>query len=211
MRIEDSTVIAAPPERIYALAARIERWPELLPHYRWVRVLRELDAGERLVEMAASRDGFPVKWASIQRCDPARYRIYFRHVRGISRGMEVEWSMEPAQDGRAGDYAAHHPRFQGDADRPPTLVRIVHEFDPPWPRPMGPLFARYVVGDLFVHNVAAKTLRYVKRLAEGTGEAEQASAAEGEMGGDADGQDAGGPRTRGRQDARAPRMTEARD
>jgi hypothetical protein len=68
-------------------------------------------------------------------------------VRGITRGMLVEWSMERALGG--------------------TLVRIDHDFDPPWPRPLGPLVARYVVGDVFVHDMANKTLRCIKSLAEG--------------------------------------------
>lgn len=45
-------------------------------------------------------------------------------------------------------------------------VRIVHVFNPPWPRPLEPLIARYVVGGLFVHNIANKTLRRIKELAE---------------------------------------------
>lgn len=145
MHIEDHITIDAPAARIYDLAARVEFWPELLPHYRWVSVLRDEGDG-RLVEMAATRDGFPVKWVAIQRLDPARRRIYFHHVRGISRGMDVEWSIEPADDA--------------------MRVSIGHDFDPPWPRPLGPLFARYVVCDLFVHNIAARTLARIKSLAE---------------------------------------------
>jgi len=69
-------------------------------------------------------------------------------VRGVTRGMTVEWTITPAPGG--------------------MLVRIAHDFEPPWPRPLGPLVARYIVGDLFVHNIAGKTLRQIKRVAEGT-------------------------------------------
>ena len=147
-------MIDAPAARIYDLAARIERWPELLPHYRWVTILRD-EGEQRLVEMAASRDGVPIKWVSIQRCDPERRSIHFRHVRGVTRGMVVDWTLEPVASGTG---------IGGSTGG--TLVRIVHDFDPPWPRFVGPLIARYVVGDLFVHNVAAKTLRRIKMLAE---------------------------------------------
>jgi len=41
----------------------------------------------------------------------------------------------------------------------------VHDFTPPWPAIVGPLFARYIVGD-FIHNIASKTLRTIKGLAE---------------------------------------------
>lgn len=145
MFTEDHITIDAAPERIFALAARVEDWPEILPHYRRVTVLRD-DGARRLVEMAASRDGIPVKWAAIQELEPARHAIHFRHVRGVTRGMVVQWSIEPGAHG--------------------TSVGIAHRFEPNWPRPIGPLIARYVVGELFVHNVAGKTLRQIKRLAE---------------------------------------------
>ncbi len=145
MHTENHITIDAPVARIYELAARMERWPALLPHYRWVTILRD-EGAWRLAEMAASRDGFPVKWVSIQRLDPDQRRIYFHHVRGISRGMEVEWRLEPAEGG--------------------VLVSIGHDFDPPWPRPLGPLFARHVVCNLFVHDIAGKTLRHIKHIAE---------------------------------------------
>jgi len=72
MRTENCLVIDAPAERIYQLAASIERWPEILPHYRWVTIFRD-DGSTRLVEMAATRDGFPIKWTSIEELDPARH------------------------------------------------------------------------------------------------------------------------------------------
>jgi len=102
--------INAPAERIYQLADYIERWPEILPHYRWVTLFRD-DGTTHLAEMAAARDGFPIKWTSIEELDPVRHRIRFRHVRGITRGMDVEWIIEPGASGMD--------------------VRIVHDFDPP--------------------------------------------------------------------------------
>jgi len=145
MHSEDHIIIDAPPVRIYDLAAHIERWPDILPHYRYVTLFRD-DGRTRLAEMAATRDGgFPVKWTSIEEIDPAKHSIRFRHVRGVTRGMDVEWIIEPGPSG--------------------TDVRIVHDFNPPWPRIVGPLFARYVVGN-FIHNIASKTLRTIKGLAE---------------------------------------------
>jgi len=149
--IEDRITIDAPAARIYTLAARVERWPEILPHYHRVTVLRD-GAEERLVEMAATRDGFPVKWTSTQRLDPVRHTVGYHHVRGVTRGMDVLWTIDPAPDGARG-----------------ALVRIVHDFDPPWPPVVGPLAARYVVCGLFVHDIAVKTLRGIKRVAESMG------------------------------------------
>jgi len=151
MQTENRITIDAPAARIYDLAAHIERWPRILPHYRYVTLLRD-EGQTRLAEMAASRDGFPVTWVSIEELFPERHGIRFRHVRGITRGMDVAWIIEPAPHGAAG-----------------TLVRIVHVFDPPWPRPLGPLVARYIVGGFFVHDIANKTLRRIKELAEAEG------------------------------------------
>jgi hypothetical protein len=44
--------------------------------------------------MAATRDGIPVTWVAIQQHVPARQVIYYRHVRAIMRGMEVDWTFE---------------------------------------------------------------------------------------------------------------------
>jgi hypothetical protein len=91
------------------------------------------------------RDGFPVRWTARQRLDPVHHRIYFTHVRGISRGMEVTWFLE--------------------ADGPLVHVRIVHDLTWRWP-PIGPLIAHYIIGELFVSNIASKTLRTIKQHVE---------------------------------------------
>lgn len=137
--------IRADPDAIFALAAAVEDWPSILPHYRSVRVLRER-GHRRLVEMAAQRDGFPVRWTAIQELHPSERRITFRHVRGVTRGMDVAWSLTPAGSG--------------------IDVAIWHAFTPPWPLVPDALI-RLAIGELFVENIAAKTLRRIKELAEG--------------------------------------------
>ncbi len=48
--------IAAPPDVVFALAAAVEDWPRILPHYRWVK--RLADTGpRRVVEMARQKSG----------------------------------------------------------------------------------------------------------------------------------------------------------
>jgi ribosome-associated toxin RatA of RatAB toxin-antitoxin module len=148
MRTETQTWMRAPAAVIYPLAAEVERWPERLPHYRWVTLL-ERSGNRKLVEMAASRDGFPVRWQAIQELFPEEPRITFRHVRGLTRGMEVEWSFTP-QDGG-------------------TLVRITHELTLRWPL-IGTWAAEHVIGPHFIHNIATKTLRRIKQLAEAPAE-----------------------------------------
>ena len=60
--------------------------------------------------------------------------------------MRVEWRLEPLPVGG-------------------TLVRIEHEFSPNWPL-IGGQVARLVIGEFFVRNIAGKTLRRFKDLAE---------------------------------------------
>ena len=65
MQTENLVEIHGDLHRIVALAADIERWPEILPHYRWVTPLA--GGGDRkTVEMAARRGRIPVRWRAIQ-------------------------------------------------------------------------------------------------------------------------------------------------
>jgi hypothetical protein len=131
---------------IFKLAAEIERWPLFLPHYRWVRLLRvSPDGNQKIAEMAARRDWFPVRWTAVQTLYPAEYRITFRHVRGVTRGMWVEWTMTPTTDG--------------------ILVKITHDFRPAW-GPLSGAPTERIIGHGFVGYIAGRTLRCVKATAE---------------------------------------------
>ncbi len=146
--------IRAQPATIFRLVAEVERWPELLPHYRWVTVLERRE-DRKLVEMAAHRNGFPVRWQAVQTLFPEIPRVTFLHVRGVTRGMAVEWSFAPAGEG--------------------TLVAIEHWLTLGWPV-VGPWVARTIIGRQFVEPIASRTLRHIKRLAEA---AERAGAVPG--------------------------------
>ena len=135
--------IAASAETIYAFASATERWPEILPHYRYVRVLE--DGPVRLLAMAAWRDIFPISWVARQTNDPHAPAIYFQHVRGWTRGMHVAWRFAPTPRG--------------------TRVTIEHRLDFAFPIAAAWL-GKHVVGDFFVHDVATKTLARMKSLAE---------------------------------------------
>ena len=146
MITENHIVMHAPIGRIFELASNVMRWPEILPHYRWVKLVSE-DGRKRVVEMAAHRDGIPVKWTSIQEPIPEEGRILFTHVKGPTTGMNVEWRMRE-EEGLG---------F--------VLVSISHEFNPPWPV-VGPFLAIHVVGRFFVQNIAGKTLKCIKDIVE---------------------------------------------
>jgi ribosome-associated toxin RatA of RatAB toxin-antitoxin module len=149
MHTIDRTLIRAPLERIFAAAASVERWPEILSHYRWVRFLDRSDGGG-LVEMAAWRPfglfRYPTWWVSQMTVDRGAGEIRYRHVRGLTRGMAVVWRFAVAADG--------------------VQVTVVHDWAGPAWGPIGGVAARLVIGPVFIHGIASRTLAGIKRAAE---------------------------------------------
>jgi uncharacterized membrane protein len=137
-------VMQAPIERIFPLAAEVERWPKILPHYRYVR---RLPGDERRFAMGARRGPIPVSWEAIQRPRFEERRIEFLHTGGVTRGMEVAWRFEPAPGG--------------------TDVSIEHHLELGWPL-IGGFAARHVIGPQFIEAIAGRTLRRIRDLVEGT-------------------------------------------
>jgi len=144
MRSRLEIQIDAPLERIFPLAAEVERWPERLPHYRYVRRLPGAK-GERRFAMGARRGPIPVRWEATQRPLPEERRIEFTHTGGVTRGMQVAWHFEPNGAG--------------------WQVTIEHDLDLGWPL-IGGVAAERVIGPHFVEAIARRTLRRVKDLAE---------------------------------------------
>ncbi len=151
MRTVDRIRVHAPFARVFAAASSVVRWPSFLPHYRWVRLLD----GD-LVEMAAWRPfgggllKYPTWWVSEMTIDRPAGEIRYRHVRGITRGMQVVWRLLEVDGGRDGGVDAE----------------IVHTWDGPgWPF-IGRLAANLVIGPIFIHGIASRTLAGIKRAAE---------------------------------------------
>ena len=123
MRTVDRAVFRAPIADAFRAASEVERWPELLPHYRWVRFL-ERRPGGGVVEMSANRPFGPVDWptwwVSEMWIEPARNAVRYRHIRGVTTGMDVEWTLRSGTDGV--DVSIVHewsgPRGRSSASRP---------------------------------------------------------------------------------------------
>ena len=103
--------------------------------------------------MAARRPfgpvGYPTWWVSEMRVDRAAPAVYYRHVRGITKGMDVVWRFVPVDGG--------------------TDVSIVHEWSgPAWPLISKPA-ADLVIGPVFIHGIASRTLAGIKRHVEAAG------------------------------------------
>ena len=149
MRTVDRRSMRAPVEAVFHAAADVERWPALLPHYRWVRMLAACTDGGT-VEMAAWRPfgalKYPTWWVSEMRIDHREPAIYYRHVRGITSGMAVVWQFVATSAG--------------------TDVTIVHEWSGPrWPL-IGSSAAKLIIGPVFVHGIASRTLAGIARAVE---------------------------------------------
>ncbi len=133
----------APRERIFEVAANLEDWPRLLPHYRYIKYL-ERGPERNLVEMAAVRDGIPIAWLSEQIIDRANLQVRFTHLRAWTKGMKVVWTFRETPAG--------------------VLVEIEHDLKFRFP-PLAPLAER-IIGRFFIDNIANKTLRCLKQHLE---------------------------------------------
>lgn len=147
----DEIHASASPDLCFRVAADVERWPEILPHYRWVRFHRKDGFGRGRVEMAAWRPfgplRYPTWWVSEMEADAEAKVVLYHHVDGITRGMDVRWEI------RGGEPEG-------------TLLRIVHEWDgPPWPL-VGGFAADVVIGPHFVSHIAGRTLSGIAATAE---------------------------------------------
>ena len=150
MRTVDAGHARAPIDAMFTLAADVEQWPRHLPHYRHVR-FRERSGQGGIVEMSADRPFGPLRWPTwwvslMQVVEGTSPRIRFRHIEGITSGMEVEWRFRSAAQG--------------------THVEIEHLWNGPgWPL-VGVLAAVSVIGPVFVHGIASRTLAGLARVSE---------------------------------------------
>lgn len=150
MRVLDEIVVRSPMGRIFALARDVEQWPVHLPHYRFVRFNSRTSDGGGVVEMSANRPfgafDWPTWWRSDMQVIEDAPAVRFRHVGGITKGMDVEWSFEATSVG--------------------THVRVLHVWNgPSWPL-IGEMAATWVIGPVFVHGIASRTLAGLARVAE---------------------------------------------
>ncbi len=149
--------VAAPWQRVLPIAAQVERWPGLLPHYRYVRRIPDTSAPAvpanaaprgaslRRYAMGARRGPIPVRWEAVEEVATDARRIEFRHTGGVTRGMRAVWRFEPVDGG--------------------CEASIEHELTLRWPL-IGRFAAEWIIGPGFIDPIAMRTLRRVKALAE---------------------------------------------
>jgi hypothetical protein len=153
MHTVDEGFVRAPVHLVFEIVRDVEGWPAHLAHYRFVRFRERAGDGGGVVEMAANRPFGPLNWptwwlSEMQVVGAAETApaVRFRHIGGLTKGMEVEWRLN-AHDGG-------------------TRVELVHAWDGPrWPL-IGVFAATAVIGPVFVHGIASRTLAGLARVAE---------------------------------------------
>jgi ribosome-associated toxin RatA of RatAB toxin-antitoxin module len=148
MHAENSILMQAPVDQVFATAADLSRWPLFLPHYRWVRYHKR-SPQRNIVTMAARCKRIRIHWTSEQVVDTAAREVRFRHLKAFTRGMVVVWTFTATPDG--------------------VLVRIRHDLAPSIPI-VGRLITDIIIGRFFIHPVATQTLKHMKRFVEQTRE-----------------------------------------
>lgn len=150
METVDERWVRADVRTMFEVARDVEQWPTWLPHYRFVRMRERTADGGGIVEMSANRPfgplNWPTWWLSEMAVDHERPAVRFRHIGGITTRMDVEWGFE-ARDGG-------------------TFVRLLHYWDGPrWPL-VGGVAAQAVIGPVFIHGIASRTLAGLGAAAE---------------------------------------------
>jgi ribosome-associated toxin RatA of RatAB toxin-antitoxin module len=143
MHKTNSIIMCAPRMTVFEMAANLELWPRILPHYRYIRYL-EQSPSRNVVVMAATRSGIPIAWTSEQIIDRDRVEVRFHHLKAFTKGMRVVWTFREVPAG--------------------VLVEIKHDLAFRV-KILAPI-ADKIIGDFFIHYIANKTLRYMKSYVE---------------------------------------------
>ncbi len=150
MTTVDERVVRAPLRRIFDLAREVEHWPAYLAHYRHVRFTDRRSDGGGIVEMSANRPFGLVNWPTWWRSEMAVNHdvpwVRYRHIGGVTTRMDVEWNFTETPTG--------------------ILTRVIHVWNGPnWPV-IGTFAATNVIGPVFVHGIASRTLEGLAIVAE---------------------------------------------
>jgi ribosome-associated toxin RatA of RatAB toxin-antitoxin module len=143
MHTGNTILMRAPRAEIFETAADLSRWPEILPHYRYIRYL-ERSPERNVVKMAAVRSGIPISWTSEQQIDRGRCEVRFHHLKAFTKGMDVVWTFEETAEG--------------------VRVSILHDLVFRIPA-LAPLADR-IIGEFFIGHVAGRTLECMKKYLE---------------------------------------------
>lgn len=142
MHTGNNIIIEAHRTDIFAVVSDLARWPERLPHYRYVRLIGK-DGQRDVLAMSAVRGRIPVSWTAAYEADRDAMELRFEHLTKWTKGMTVVWTLTPTRDATRVEIA-HHLKF-----RVPLLAWL----------------AEPIIGG-FIGAIATRTLDEFKKFVE---------------------------------------------
>jgi ribosome-associated toxin RatA of RatAB toxin-antitoxin module len=109
--VSNTVRIAAPPDRVYAIARDVERFPDFMPEVQRITVLEASEDGTRqVVQWVGLIPAFrlTVKWTEEDLWDDAARTCRFRQVEGDFSEYHGTWRFEAEEGGTRFDSEVHY-------------------------------------------------------------------------------------------------------
>lgn len=142
IHLEHSVVIKNSIDKVYAIAEKIENFPEFMPHVKTSTIIKK-KGNKREVEMSAVVNGINSHWISASTTEKNK-KITYKQVTGFCKVMGGEWTFTKVPEG--------------------TKITLIHNFD------VGLSFVGKLLGKIVVKSWVNKysrlTLGLIKVKAE---------------------------------------------
>ena len=103
MHSTSTILIHTPKEKVFSMVSQLLQWPEFLPHYRFVREIKEgaitSRQGELHLQMSAIGGWFPATWRALYDSNPETLELHFEHTAAFTKGMRVVWTLNSVTEG----------------------------------------------------------------------------------------------------------------
>jgi ribosome-associated toxin RatA of RatAB toxin-antitoxin module len=142
IHLEHSIVIKSTIDKVYAIAEKIEKFPEFMPHVKSSNIIKRQE-NKREVEMSAIVNGINSHWISASTTEKNK-KITYKQVKGFCKVMGGEWLFKKIPSG--------------------TKITLIHNFD------VGLSIIGKLIGRIIVKNWVDKhsrlMLSHIKAKAE---------------------------------------------
>jgi coenzyme Q-binding protein COQ10 len=98
-QVEGALVIHAPADAVYALAKRVEEFPQFMPDLERVTVLERRDGAPVLTEWVGRVEGRRIRWLEEDAWDDAARACRFRQREGDFERYEGTWTFDETAAG----------------------------------------------------------------------------------------------------------------
>ncbi|MFH1562292.1 MAG: SRPBCC family protein [Nitrospirota bacterium] len=144
IRTVNSILIKADMNRVFSVAADMEKYPEFIPSYKEVKVVSR-EGNKMIVERIGQVGKKAVKWKSCVTIEPNK-SIKAEQLEGPIKGMQIQWLFENTKDG--------------------VQITLTHDFEYKKIPLIGNLIGKLIVARI-VKKMAEETLKGIKGRAEG--------------------------------------------